>query len=146
MYEFEKSLGRISQQVSRSLGIRLEKKFRSAGIRISGTQWSILSMLHQSACTTQQCIGKSLKMDKVSLTRAVISLEKQGYILRAPMTDDRRINKIWLSEKGKSIYSVLAPLAEATLNEAFAGIEKKEVDTLLEILEIIYSNLSDDQL
>lgn len=146
MYEFEKSLGRISQQVSRSLGIRLEKKFRSAGIRMNGAQWSILSMLHQSDCTTQQCVGATLGMDKVTLTRAVNALEKQGYLTRSQLKDDRRIKEISLSEKGKSIYSILAPLAEATLNEAFAGIEKKEVETLLEILERIHSNLSDDQL
>ncbi|MDT8402103.1 MAG: MarR family transcriptional regulator [Bacteroidales bacterium] len=146
MYKFEKSLGRISQQVSKSLGIRLENKFRSAGIRMNGAQWSILSMLYQSDCVTQQCVGTTLGMDKVTLTRAVNMLEKRGYLTRSQLKDDRRIKEISLSDEGKVIYNTLAPLAEATLNEAFAGIEKEKVEALLETLEKIHSNLSDDLL
>lgn len=141
MYEFNKSLGRLSQQVSKSLGIRLEKKFRSEGIRMNGAQWSILSMLQQSDCVTQQCVGTTLQMDKVTLTRAVNALEKHGYLTRSPLTDDRRINEIRLSKRGKKIYSTLAPLAEATLVEAFAGIDKKEAGAMMKTLDKVYKNL-----
>lgn len=141
MYEFNKSLGRLSQQVSKLLGTRLEKKFRSAGIRMNGAQWSILSMLQQSDCVTQQCIGGTLQMDKVTLTRAVIALEKKGYLMRSPLNDDRRINEISLSNKGKNIYATLAPLAEETLREAFAGIDKKKAGTMMETLDRVYNNL-----
>ncbi len=141
MYEFNKSLGRLSQQVSKSLGARLEEKFRSAGITMNGAQWSILSMLQQSDCVTQQCIGATLKMDKVTLTRAVNALEKQDYLTRSPLKDDRRINEISLSERGKEIYAILAPLAEATLGEAFAGIDKQEARIMMETLDKVYNNL-----
>jgi DNA-binding MarR family transcriptional regulator len=141
MYEFKKSLGRLSQQVSKSLGIKLEEKFRSAGISMNGAQWSILSMLHHSGCVTQQCIGATLQMDKVSLTRAVNVLEKQGYLTRAPLKGDRRINELTLNESGKEIYYILAPLAGATLMEAFAGISKEEADRMMDILERVHRNL-----
>ncbi|MDZ7738097.1 MAG: MarR family transcriptional regulator [Bacteroidales bacterium] len=142
MYEFKKSLGRLSQQVSKLLGLRLELKFRSAGIRMNGAQWSILSMLQQSDCVTQQCIGATLQMDKVTLTRAANALEKQGYLTRSPLKGDRRINEISLSDKGKRIYSILAPLAEETLGEAFAGIDKNEAEAMMEILDRVYNNLN----
>jgi len=141
MYEFKKSLGRLSQQVSKSLGTRLEKKFRSAGIRINAAQWSILSMLQQSECVTQQCIGATLQMDKVTLTRAVNALEKQGFLTRSPLKDDRRINEISLNDRGKEIYSILAPLAEATLREAFEGIDKNKAASMMETLGKVYKNL-----
>ena len=141
MYKFEKSLGRLSRQVSRSLGIRLENKFRLAGIQMNGVQWSIISMLWQNRCVTQQCIGTTLEMDKVTLTRAVSSLEKQGYIERSQLKSDRRINEIMLSNKGKNIYNILAPLAEETLSEAFEGISEEEARTMMDTLDRVYRNL-----
>ncbi len=108
---------------------------------MNGAQWSILSMLQQSDCVTQQCIGATLQMDKVTLTRAANALEKQGYLTRSPLKGDRRINEISLSDKGKRIYSILAPLAEETLGEAFAGIDKNEAEAMMEILDRVYKNL-----
>lgn len=142
MYKFEKSLGRLSQQVSKALGRRLEERFMIAGKSINGTEWSIISMLKHKGCTTQLCIGTTLEMDKVSLTRALSSLEKMNLLSRSPLKDDLRINEVSLSVEGERVYSSLAPLAEDTLNEAFRGIDSREADLLMSLLERVHRNLN----
>lgn len=142
IYEFNKSLGKLSQQVSKALGKRLEEKFRKAGTGINGAEWSILSMLTHTGCTTQLSIGTTLEMDKVTLTRAISSLEGMSLLRRSPSKEDRRINDIRLTRDGQRIYSRLAPLAKETLRDAFKGISHQEASQLMNLLERVYYNLN----
>ena len=75
IYDFDQSLGKITQQVSKLLGQRLEELFIRNGFSISAEQWSIISMLSKREHPTQKDIGAYLIMDKVSVNRTLDRLE-----------------------------------------------------------------------
>lgn len=141
MYDFDKSLGRIAGLVSRTLGQRLEEKFTKHGIRLTGAQWSIISLLNKKNDQTQKDITVFMKLDKVMVKRLIDQLENSGLVTRTTSETDRRANCVNLTESGATIYNKAVGDAEEVLNEAYKNITKDEHDQLFSLLERIYGNI-----
>lgn len=141
MYEFDKSLGKITGQVSRALGNRLEEKLAKHGIKISAAQWSIISFLQNKTAQTQKDIAVFMELDKVMVKRLIDQLEKSGFVTRRISQTDRRSNYVDLTENGIAIYNKAYGIAEEVLNEACRNITVNEQNQIFSLLEQIYNNL-----
>ncbi len=140
-YRFDRSLGKVTQQITRALGQRFVQKCRAKGLLINAEQWTILSLLFHSGSKTQKEIGFILYMDKVTVTRTLTRLEDRELVIRRVSIDDRRANQVSLTEEGKQFYCVLEPLAGETIAEALQGFSEAEADRIFIFLEKIRSNL-----
>jgi MarR family transcriptional regulator for hemolysin len=144
-YDFDHSLGKITMQVSKTLGKNLVAKFNKNGIKINAGQWSIISMLYMKKRMTQKDIGNLLGIDKVMIKRIIDQLEIKAIIERKPSESDKRFNYIHLTPSGVKIYLKLRPYAQETLNEAYSGIEESEIRNCSNLLNKIYSNLTNSR-
>lgn len=140
-YTFQRSLGRITQQVSKGLGLVLEKKFRKAGYTTTSAQWTIISFLNQKNKSTQKEIGDFMGVNKVMVKRLIDSLEKNDLVKRIRSVDDKRFNKVQLTRKGQKLYRELIPFAEETLEEAYSDINSEEIEQCLDTLGKISERL-----
>ena len=140
-YDFDHSLGKITMQLSKTLGRKLEEKFNQNGIKINPGHWSIISMLYQKKDMIQKEIGNTLSVDKVMITRLVDQLEVKRIIVRITSENDKRINHIHLPDSGRKLYVKLKPFAQETITEAFRGIDEKEIRKCIDLLNRVYSNL-----
>ncbi len=143
MYEFEKSPGRITQQISKLLGKKLERKFKEHHFNVSGLQWTIIALLKKFGDSSQKDIGDFLLMDKVTVNRAVDHLEKNGWVNRLPSETDRRSNIVKLSEQGAGLYLQLAKDAEEVIEMALSNLSMYEREQLFLLLDKVYNNLKD---
>lgn len=142
MYDFDKSLGKITGLVSRALGHRLEEKFGKHGIKLTAEQWTIISMLQKKTDQTQKDITVFMELDKVMVKRLIDQLENSGLVTRTTSETDRRANYVNLTKRGTELYDKAVVNAEEALNEAYKNITKDEYNHLFSLLERIYSNLS----
>lgn len=142
-YDFDLSLGKITQQVSRLLGQRLEEVFAQNGFSVTAEQWSIISMLSKREHPTQKEIGAYLIMDKVSVNRTLDQLEKSGWVTRTVSEKDRRSKIVTLTHEGKKLYQVLVKDAGLVLQDALQNLSEKESQHLLSLLDKVYSNLTE---
>ncbi len=142
-YDFDLSLGKITQQVSRLLGQRLEEVFAQNGFSVTAEQWSIISMLSKREHPTQKEIGAYLIMDKVSVNRTLDQLEKSGWVARIVSEKDRRSKIVTLTHEGKKLYQVLVKDAELVLEDALQNLSEKESRHLLSLLDKVYNNLTE---
>jgi DNA-binding MarR family transcriptional regulator len=140
-YDFDRSLGKITQQVSKALGKKLEAKFAQHMILINAAQWSIISMLYKKVRVIQKDIGIYLGMDKVMIKRVIDQLEKKEIVTRESSKHDKRFNHIQLTQSGRELYLKLMPYALETLNEACIGIDETEMDRCIDILHQVYANI-----
>jgi len=140
-YTFQKSLGRITQQVSKGLGRVLEKKFKDAGYSINSAQWTAISFLTQKGELSQSDISKFMGVNKVMVKRILDQLEESGIAKRAKARNDKRFNKIILTRKGHSLYKELTPYAEKTLEEAYSGFDPNEIEHCIHTLSKIADRL-----
>jgi DNA-binding MarR family transcriptional regulator len=140
-YSFDKSLGRITHQVSKRLGEKLSQKFRENQLNMDPFQWTVLSYLNYNEESIQKDIADFLGVNKVRTMRILDSLEKEGMIKRNIARGDKRQNNVKLTEKGKSYYDKLSPLAEETLKEAYSNLSQKEIQQCINTLLKIQDNL-----
>lgn len=75
--------------------------------RIGSGQFDFLMVLYHKDGVSQESLAKILKVSKASSTRALQSLEKEGYVYRQRDENDHRAYKVYLTEKGKEIRDVV---------------------------------------
>ena len=75
--------------------------------RIGSGQFDFLMVLYHKDGVSQENLAKILKVSKATSTRAIQSLEKEGYVYRQRDENDLRAYKVYLTEKGKEIRSVV---------------------------------------
>ncbi|WP_340820397.1 MarR family transcriptional regulator [Methanolobus sp. WCC4] len=72
----------------------------------------LLTLAHKDGCS-QESLARYLNLSKATATRAIAALEKEGYVFRERDDDDRRIYRVFISDKGREII----PLINSTLHE-----------------------------
>jgi DNA-binding MarR family transcriptional regulator len=132
----------ITGKASTAIARRLQKKFNAQGLNLTIEQWSVLYQLWKEDGKSQQELCNATFRDKPSITRLVDNLEKSGLVKRVPSTDDRRINKVHLTEQALLLQEQTMLLAEETLNEALEGVPAEHIELCKEVLQKVYDNLT----
>lgn len=132
----------INAMAVNAINRRLQKNFRNAGIEITIEQWSILYHLWKQDGLTQQQLCEKTYRDKPSITRLIHNLEKMGLVERNNSTTDKRKNHINLTEKAKQLQDISIDIANETMDEALVGIDKNEIETVKNVLQKVYDNLT----
>ena len=132
----------INAMAVNAINRRLQKNFRNAGIEITIEQWSILYHLWKENALTQQQLCDKTYRDKPSITRLIHNLEKMGLVERNNSEIDKRKNHIHLTAKAKKLQEVSIDVANETMDEALIGIAKDEIETVKNVLQKVYDNLT----
>lgn len=132
----------ITGKASTAIARRLQKNFKQNGIDITIEQWSVLYQLWKQDGMSQQELCNATFRDKPSITRLVDNLEKQKLVRRIPSKNDRRINKIYLTETAKKLEDQTMELADQTLMEGLAGVDAASIELCKAVLQQVYDNLT----
>ncbi|WP_333647130.1 MarR family winged helix-turn-helix transcriptional regulator [Lacrimispora sp.] len=79
-------------------------------------------------------IAKELSVTVGTLTIAMNSLVKKGYVIRQRGKEDRRVVYISLSEKGKEVYGHHARFHQEMIEGAISGLSENEIEVLTKAL------------
>ena len=102
-------------------------------------EWRLIAVIAEGTGITQQAIGASTRMDKVTVSRAAIALVGRGLIERVPNAGDRRSHLLRLTDAGTQLYQQVAPKALELEARIFGGFERDQVRTFLKMLRRIDS-------
>ncbi|MDP4128553.1 MAG: MarR family transcriptional regulator [Bacteroidota bacterium] len=131
----------VTGKASIAIARRLQKKFNLASLNITIEQWSVLYQLWKQDGLSQQELCRATFRDKPSITRLVDNLEKLQLVKRVASSDDRRINRIYLTKLAVKLQEQTMLIAEDTLNEALQGVPGEQVEVCKSVLQIVYDNL-----
>ncbi|MBU8892514.1 MAG: MarR family winged helix-turn-helix transcriptional regulator [Bacteroidales bacterium] len=140
-YDFDKSIGKLTQQVSKKIGKNLEKRFEENGISLKAADWSIISMLYKHGKRNQRDISDFMAFDKVRIKRIIDRLENNKLVIREESETDKRFNNIKLTAQGKKMYKQLVKFAEEVISTATNSIPDTDINKCLDVLELIKENL-----
>ncbi|MEE1943481.1 MarR family transcriptional regulator [Pedobacter sp. KR3-3] len=130
--------GRLFMYINRYIA----QKFKSSSVTLTREQWTILVQLWKQDGVSQQVIADETGRDKPSTTRLLDNLERDGYLQRQPAADDRRLNLIFLTEKGKAAEEEVMRVANQALDQITAGLATEELETVKKVFEKIYTNIN----
>ena len=126
----------VSNLVSDAIASAYESLF---GLRIP--EWRLIAVIAENPKgITQQQIGALTRMDKVTVSRAAISLFERGLLARSPNPADRRSHLLVLSRSGRELYEAVAPQAlelERRIFGQFSAKALEHFETMLHKVEEI---------
>jgi DNA-binding MarR family transcriptional regulator len=97
------------------------------GLRIP--EWRLVAVMAENPeGMTQQQIGVITWMDKVTVSRAAISLFDRGLVTRRPNGADRRSHHLVLTRAGRDLYDAVVPKALEFERRIFGQFSDKERD------------------
>lgn len=123
---------------------RLSKKNFDRRVRDMGltrSQWLAVGMLRRNPGIKQAELAEKLDVEPITVARTVDRLEKAGWIERRPDASDRRVNRLYLTDKVKDVVGRMRALALEARREATAGLTKQEHEQLVQILTKLKKNL-----
>lgn len=119
-----------SNRVSSTIASAYNAEF---GLRIP--EWRLVCVLAEFGAMSQQAMCGRTQMDKVTVSRAAISLYDRGLLTRTPNPDDQRSHLLDLSSEGWSLYRKIAPQALEFEQRIFSSLTEEEQTLLRNMLE-----------
>ena len=116
-------------------------KLQENGINITPEQFLVLDILWKEQSLSQQNIADIIQKDKNSVTKIIDSLEKKNLVRRVVDKNDRRINKIELTNDGFALEKVTTEVAINFMNDAIKDIDKQELDIFVNVMRKLKNNL-----
>ncbi|MCP6757656.1 MAG: MarR family transcriptional regulator [Fischerella sp. CENA71] len=104
--------------------------------------WVILCCLWEENGLPTSTIGERLKQVGGTLTGVLDRMEERGLVRRERDCRDRRIWRIWLTDAGKELESILPDLAVEVREQALQGISHAEREQFARMLNQAIANLS----
>ena len=111
---------------------------------ITREQLSILLILSLTDGLYQTQIANILGKDRPNITRMIDILESNRYITREKDENNRRILKVFLTDKGKEKVEFVKPLKERMSAAQYKGMSDEEILTLVRLLRQVRNNIEEE--
>ena len=112
-----------------NLLFRCNKEFSHAKIRkqdLSDTECMICSYIYSHGNCSQDDVSVSLKTDKTTVGKALVSLENKDCVKRIQDQDDKRIKRLSLTETGREKVAELVDIHNNWLREIMTCLNPEE--------------------
>lgn len=116
-------------------------KLQENGINITPEQYLVLDILWEKQSLSQQNIADIIQKDKNSVTKIIDSLEKKNLVRRVTDKNDRRINKIELTDEAFALEKITTEVAINFMNDVVKDIDTKDLDTFVNVMRQLKNNL-----
>ncbi len=130
-------LCRTARVLSKSLNQHLD------GTGIFSSEWTILTMLRQHGTMLQIELAKLLDVEAPAISKSLLKLEQKGYICRETGTS-RREKKVSLTQEALSEYKNWQKKANTHHEIVMDGLSDKEIESLSQTLNKIFSNATQE--
>ena len=136
-YNFDSSIGRLSQIVSKNIGSKIQSEFKKQSLDYTSDDWTIIAYLYNYKHQTQKELVNATGKNKVSITRNLLSLENKGVIVREIKITDKRANTVSLTKEGEILYKKMLTIVEFVMDSVFIGISNNDIELVAKTLKII---------
>lgn len=119
------------------------QRFSEENHEISPEQFSVLAALAENDGLHQSQLGQATMKDKANITRIINILETNGLVRRSSEVDKRKVNKIYITEKGINAYKKILPTILDIWQSTIDGISPAEIEVMLKVLAQIRQNLDE---
>lgn len=109
--------------------------------RLTLNEWRVMLVLASHPGSAAQDIAWHTGLDKMSVSRALAGLGREGRIVRKPDPDDGRRTSLWLNAAGTRLYDKVGTSGRARERRLFAAIDKAALAQLDRTLDTLIASL-----
>ena len=132
----------VLSSIERDYNYYMNKKLKQ--YNIGKHEIRTLKVINQNSGLSQNEVCSILKEDKITVSKAVKNLEKQGYINKVKDLEDKRIYRLHITEKGSFDRKDFIGITN-NINQIFSrGLSDTEKTELLKLLDILQNNIQEE--
>ncbi|RCX22869.1 MarR family transcriptional regulator [Fontibacillus phaseoli] len=107
-------------------------------------QYLYLVRICENPGIIQEKLAEMIKVDRTTAARAIKKLEMNGFIEKKEDKHNKKIKKLFPTEKGKSIYPFLIRENDYSNIVSLEGFSESEAETLSNLLRRVRKNIEKD--
>ena len=131
-FVIEDSLGYLVNRAARSMARQLADELRPAGVGIG--QWAVLMFLWARDGMSQAELSRVVAIEPPTMVRNIERMVRDGLVTRVADARDRRVTRIHLTDRGRSLRDELVPKAIAVNARNLSRLTETEGRTLRRLL------------
>ncbi len=139
-YDFENSVGFVVNNTAKAFQKTLDLELRkNVGVTIS--QLRVVAILIQYPDSTQKEIADKVGVEGATLVPVIDKMERDGLLKRKPDSKDRRVNRIYLTQKADSLWNSMMECALHIRKVSTKDVSDEEITNMMNTLRKISKNL-----
>lgn len=107
-------------------------------------QYLYLVRVAENPGIIQEKLAEMIKVDRTTAARAIKKLEMNGFIEKKDDQHNKKIKRIYPTEKGKKVYPFIRREHEYSDTVALAGFSETEATTIFHLLQRVRKNIEID--
>ena len=136
-------IGRQLARTAKLLTRAFEQELALAGGSLP--TWLILLSLKSRSWRTQRELAEALGIEGPTLTHHLAGLERAGLVTRTRDPDNRRVQRVDLTEAGDAAFHRLRRAASSFDQRLRSGLDDGDIQQLRELLAQLLSNVTGDE-
>ncbi|PFZ92061.1 MarR family winged helix-turn-helix transcriptional regulator [Bacillus wiedmannii] len=138
MKEILREIGMIARALDSISNIEFKEYDLTKG------QYLYLVRICENPGIIQEKLAEMIKVDRTTAARAIKKLEINGFIDKKDDTHNKKIKKLFPTEKGKSVYPFIKRENDYSNIVALNGFTEMEVKTIFNLLQRVRKNVEVD--
>jgi DNA-binding MarR family transcriptional regulator len=114
----------------------------AVGLGITRAQWKVLFKLTRRPGLRQVELADLLELEPITLCRIIDRLEEAALVERSRDPDDRRAWRLHVTPNAQPLIEKLQAVGAELVSEAFAGVDRDEIETMRKVLAQVRENVS----
>lgn len=138
MREILREIGMIARALDSISNIEFKE------FELTKGQYLYLVRICENPGIIQEKLAEMIKVDRTTAARAIKKLEENGFIEKNDDAINKKIKKLFPTEKGKQVYPVLKNEGDYSNKVALSGFSEDEIEIIFNLLQRVRKNVEVD--
>ncbi|USK74397.1 MarR family winged helix-turn-helix transcriptional regulator [Peribacillus frigoritolerans] len=138
MKEILREIGMIARALDSISNIEFKEYDLTKG------QYLYLVRICENPGIIQEKLAEMIKVDRTTAARAIKKLEINGFIEKKEDKHNKKIKKLFPTEKGKNVYPFIKRENDYSNIVALEGFSEREIETISDLLQKVRKNVEKD--
>ncbi|UPM53841.1 MarR family winged helix-turn-helix transcriptional regulator [Gottfriedia acidiceleris] len=135
MKEILREIGMIARALDSISNIEFKEHDLTKG------QYLYLVRIAENPGIIQEKLAEMIKVDRTTAARAIKKLEMNGFIEKKEDKENKKIKKLFATEKGETVYPFIKRENDYSNIVALEGLSEIEVETIFTLLQKVRKNV-----
>lgn len=138
------SIGKVIAAIHRNMNSILNYKLKDLPIKSGQHDFFYVISLNEGI--TQKELSEHLYIGKSTTAKAIKSLSSSGYIRKEKDENDKRIDRLYLTDKGREISPRIKEIFTDLIDISLKNFGEDEEETILLLLKGVLKNVHDEKI
>ncbi|WP_270182312.1 MarR family winged helix-turn-helix transcriptional regulator [Alkalihalobacillus sp. CinArs1] len=138
MKEILREIGMIARALDSISNIEFKEYDLTRG------QYLYLVRICESPGIIQEKVAELIKVDRTTAARSIKKLEMNGFIVKKEDEHNKKIKKLYPTEKGRKIFPFIKRENDHSNTVALEGLSEEDIENLFDLLQRVRRNVEKD--